>query len=642
MKINLRVKLTLSFILVVLLTGAISIIIGFNLILDKLVVQAQSTVMSHLNSSELIYADDVDILNLEINRISVSEEFIEAFLSDDRTKLQDLISTRRNELSIDILNVTNANGRIMVRGRNPDLYGDSVIGEIYVKKTLQEKHSFSGNGVFLQTYLQKEGTDLGQQAIVRIVKTPRSRKGDRLIEDRGLMQVATSPVIHRGKVIGVIYGANLINNNFGFVDRMQRLVYENEDYDTSNAGNVTIFLDDVRVSTNVRNENNDRALGTLVSEKVYDTVIQKGETWLGRAFVVNQWYISAYQPLRDLDNNVIGMIYVGIQEKLFQDINRQTLLFYILMILAGSALALLLSLYFIKTILTPYKTLIESSKQLARGSYIKVDIDSRDEVGDLARAYNKMIAAIRERDEKLRDQTEQQLGQSEKLASLGRMASGIAHEINNPLTGILTYSSMLLEDFRGTEFEEDLQTIVDETMRCRKIVKGVLDFARETRLEKEKANINDALKQAISLLERHYNFFNIEIILNLDENIPEIMLDLNLMRSVFSNLAVNAADAMPNGGKLMVSSRFSPKTHLITIDFADTGIGIPPENLPKIFDPFFTTKEPGKGTGLGMAVTYGIIKRHNGTIDISSEPGVGTKVTIELPIDDEINYPKPS
>ena len=138
--------------------------------------------MSHLNSSELIYADDVDILNLEINRISVSEEFIEAFLSDDRVKLQDLISSRRNELSIDILNVTNANGRIMVRGRNPDLYGDSVMGELYVKKTLQEKHSFSGNGVFLQTYLQKEGTDLGQQAIVRIGKNtsfPQGRSGDR-------------------------------------------------------------------------------------------------------------------------------------------------------------------------------------------------------------------------------------------------------------------------------------------------------------------------------------------------------------------------------------------------------------------------------------------------------------------------------
>ena len=134
-------------------------------------------------------------------------------------------------------------------------------------------------------------------------------------------------------------------------------MYENEEYNTSNAGNVTIFLDDVRVSTNVRTQNNERALGTLVSEEVYDTVVKKGETWLGRAFVVNQWYISAYQPIRDLDNNVIGMIYVGIQEKLFQDINRQTLGFYILMILAGSILALLLSLYFIKAILTPIKHL---------------------------------------------------------------------------------------------------------------------------------------------------------------------------------------------------------------------------------------------------------------------------------------------
>ena len=219
------------------------------------------------------------------------------------------------------------------------------------------------------------------------------------------------------------------------------------------------------------------------------------------------------------------------------------------------------------------------------------------------------------------------------------MASGIAHEINNPLTGILTYSSMLLEDFRNTEFEEDLQTIVDETMRCRKIVKGVLDFARETKLEKEKGNVNDALRQALSLLERHYNFHNIEIVLDLKDNLPEIMLDLNLIRSVFNNLAVNAADAMPQGGKLMVSTRFSAKTQLIKIEFTDTGVGIPPENIPKIFDPFFTTKDPGKGTGLGMSVTYGIIKRHNGTIDITSEVGKGTTVTIELPLETELQVP---
>ena len=640
MKINLRLKLTLSFILVVLLTGALSIIIGFNLILDKLVGQAQSTVLSHINTSQLIYSDDIGILNLQVNRISVSEEFLDAFLSEDRDQLQSLISARREELGLDILNVTNSNGRIVTRGRNPELHGDSVMGMSCVKRALQEKRAFAGSSVFLQTYLQKEGPDLGQQAIIQIVETPRSRKGDRIIEDRGLMQIASSPIIHRGKIIGVVYGARLLNNNFDFVDRVQNLVYENEDYDSAEAGNVTIFLDDVRVSTNVRNTDSSRALGSLVSEEVYNTVVKNGETWLGKAFVVNQWYISAYRPIRDLDDNVIGMVYVGIQEKLFQDINRQTLVFYILMILAGSILALLLSLYFIKTILTPYKTLIESSKQLARGSYIKVDIKSRDEVGDLARAYNKMISAIRERDEKLRDQTEQQLGQSEKLASLGRLASGIAHEINNPLTGILTYSSMLLEDFKGTEFEEDLQTIVDETMRCRKIVKGILDFARETKLEKEKSNVNSALRQALSLLERHYNFHNIKIIMDLYENIPEIMLDLNLIRSVFNNLAVNAADAMPEGGELRVSTRFSPKTQLITINFTDTGIGIPPENIPKIFDPFFTTKEPGKGTGLGMSVTYGIIKRHNGTIDISSESGKGTTVTIELPLETELNFPE--
>ena len=266
MKINLRVKLTLSFILIVLLTGGLSIIIGFNLILDKLVGQAQNTVLSHINTSQLIYADDINFLNLQVNRISVSEEFMEAFLSSDRDRLQALISSRREELGLDILNVTNVNGRILVRGRNPDLYGDSVIGDAYIKKTLQERQSFSGSGIVLQTYLQKEGTDLGQRAIIQIVETPRSRKEKRVIEDRGLMQVATSPIIQEGKLVGVVYGANLINNNFEFVDRVQRLVYENENYSSADAGNVTVFLDDVRVSTNVRDRNSTRLNSSHVSQ----------------------------------------------------------------------------------------------------------------------------------------------------------------------------------------------------------------------------------------------------------------------------------------------------------------------------------------------------------------------------------------
>lgn len=229
--------------------------------------------------------------------------------------------------------------------------------------------------------------------------------------------------------------------------------------------------------------------------------------------------------------------------------------------------------------------------------------------------------------------TKKALIQSEKLASLGRMASGIAHEINNPLTGVLTYSSLLKEDFDGTEFTEDIDTIVNETMRCRKIVRGLLDFARDTQVEKIKANLNTVISETIGLLKRHMNFRNIAFEKDLDVTIPDMLIDINQMRSVFNNLCENAAHAMPEGGSLFLKSVYNRSRGTVVVIVTDTGTGISKENIDKIFDPFFTTKQSGEGTGLGLAVIYGIIEQHGGTIDVESTPGEGTTFTIVLPVE---------
>ncbi|HOP64771.1 MAG TPA: ATP-binding protein, partial [Spirochaetota bacterium] len=223
----------------------------------------------------------------------------------------------------------------------------------------------------------------------------------------------------------------------------------------------------------------------------------------------------------------------------------------------------------------------------------------------------------------------QAMVQSEKLASLGRMASGIAHEINNPLTGVLTYSSLMRDELRGTEHEDDLNVIINETMRCRNIVKGLLDFSRNTNVVKIAANINDLISDTIAIIEKHLLYQDVSINLDLDDGIPFVEFDTSLMRSVFNNLAENAAHAMPGGGELFISTRNAGDR--IKIEFRDTGTGISEENITKIFDPFFTTKDAGKGTGLGLAVIYGIIERHDGTIEVSSEPGCGAAFTITLP-----------
>lgn len=239
---------------------------------------------------------------------------------------------------------------------------------------------------------------------------------------------------------------------------------------------------------------------------------------------------------------------------------------------------------------------------------------------ELASSYEEILTAKRA------------MIQSEKLASLGRMASGIAHEINNPLTGVLTYSSILKEDMKGSNLEGDIDVIINETMRCRKIVKGLLDFARNTSVEKVSANINDVIRETVEILEKHVTFQNVRMHIDLSDSIPMTEIDISQMRSVFNNLAENAAHAMKHGGDINFTSKMDDTGNNIVINVADTGIGISEENITKIFDPFFTTKEAGKGTGLGLAVIYGIIEQHHGNIAVSSSPGHGAVFTVTLPV----------
>jgi iron only hydrogenase large subunit-like protein/nitrogen-specific signal transduction histidine kinase len=228
--------------------------------------------------------------------------------------------------------------------------------------------------------------------------------------------------------------------------------------------------------------------------------------------------------------------------------------------------------------------------------------------------------------------TKNALVQSEKLASLGRLAAGIAHEINNPLTGVLSFSSILAADLKDTIYKDDLQTIVKETIRCREIVQGILDFARTTKLEKESTSINRVIEDSLRILQNHMKFQNIKISTQFAENIPALNLDVIQMRSVVNNLCMNAADAMHDRGEIIISTWFNEKNGQVFMSVSDTGVGISQENMKHIFDPFFTTKEIGKGTGLGLSVTYGIIETHNGAINVESKEGAGTTFTIMLPL----------
>ncbi|MCJ7539514.1 MAG: response regulator [Desulfobacterales bacterium] len=226
--------------------------------------------------------------------------------------------------------------------------------------------------------------------------------------------------------------------------------------------------------------------------------------------------------------------------------------------------------------------------------------------------------------------TRQAMMQQDKLASIGRLSAGVAHEINNPLTTILTTAMLIQEDIDpDNPMYEELETITNETLRCRKIVASLLDFARQTKPAKKHYNINDIITECVGLTRKQAEFKDVQILKALSEKVPELLLDKEQIQQALINLILNATDATDPGGKITVSTAFSPGNQFVNIKVSDTGKGIAAEVVDKIFEPFFTTREIG--TGLGLAITHGIIGRHGGDIRVQSRPGQGTTFTIRLP-----------
>ena len=290
-----------------------------------------------------------------------------------------------------------------------------------------------------------------------------------------------------------------------------------------------------------------------------------------------------------------------------------------------------------------------------------IPVRRHDEIGHLAESFNLMTLALQRSEhdlaewahtleQKVEEKTgelrlaEAQTVQAEKLASVGLLAAGIAHEINNPLTGVLTFAHLVRANLpEGSAEAEDMDIIIRETKRCAGIIRRLLDFAREKKPEVTRGDVNAVIRETIQFVEHQAGFQNVEFALELDPQLPAIWMDPNQLKQVIMNLVVNARDAMDERGRLSVRSRrlptlFSPgvgrrAVPAVELTFTDSGCGIPEEDLPKIFDPFFTSKEPGKGVGLGLSVGYSIIKAHDGTIDVESEIGRGTTFRIVLPVE---------
>lgn len=282
----------------------------------------------------------------------------------------------------------------------------------------------------------------------------------------------------------------------------------------------------------------------------------------------------------------------------------------------------------------PIRKLVSASRNVALGNLdTEVEILSNDELGELAGAFNAMASNLKARDEELKAFTRRKIMESERLALIGQLSANVAHELNNPLQGIVTYSHLLLERMPNQNSgRRSIEKIVVQANRCRDIIRGLLDFSRQRKPVKSLCDVNQVLQDCISLLENQALFHNIRIEKRLDATLPLASIDASQMERVFFNMIINAAEAMDGGGQLTITTNTVESGRFLRIIFKDTGPGIAEEHLDKIFDPFFTTKEVGHGTGLGLAISFGIVKEHEGTIRVESELGRGATFSIRLPV----------
>jgi two-component system NtrC family sensor kinase len=349
------------------------------------------------------------------------------------------------------------------------------------------------------------------------------------------------------------------------------------------------------------------------------------------------------------DQNILGVLYTTVSLETMharsaQYTQRLILLTFSMLFLIGATLTMLIR----RQVSRPIGEILNHTKKIGELEFgTEIPDLGRDEIGDLARSFNgmtrKLDHATKELEEwghtleqKVEERTAEirhmqaQLIQSEKLASLGEIVAGIAHELNNPLTGVIVYSSLMEKDEKlSATHREDVASIIHESQRCARIVKGLLKFSRVASPQKLMASVNSVMDNTLSLIGTQSIFHNVNIRKRYDADMRETLIDPNQIEQVFINLLINAGQAMPEGGNLDIITQVNAGH--VTVSIRDTGCGIPPEHLPRIFDPFFSTKESA-GTGLGLSVSYGIVESHGGTIKVESVVGKGTEFIVQIPL----------
>ncbi|MBY8024471.1 cache domain-containing protein [Vibrio fluvialis] len=520
--------------------------------------------------------------------------------------------------------------------------------------------------VLSQSELAQLDPQLAKRAEIERVNADRT-------ETRGLVSRTVIPVLNQyNDIIGFLDGGLLLNNSSTLVDQIRDLIYPTKQDNLRPIGTLTIFLDNLRVSTNVplnSDERAGRAIGTRVSNEVRDAVLNQGKEWVDKAYVYDAWYITAYQPIRDQYDNVVGMLYTGYLLWPFV----KTYLTNIVEIGVATLLLLLASGVFVyrgsRDLFRPIERIHRVVKlvQLGKNQRIgAIGLDERHELAQLAKQFDNMLDLLQQRNEEIQraahdlegkildrtaslqekteqlehhiqllNQTRDKLIVHEKLAALGELTAGIAHEINNPTAVILGNTELIRFELGddAKRVEEEIDAIMLQIDRIRNITRSLLQYSRHGGVQDEITwqHVNPIIDESITLVKTGSKKRDVEFVTDLHAQ-SSVEVNRHQLLQILVNLQMNAIHAMNGKGKLTIRSEDWCEHGEVLgaiVHIEDEGCGIKPEHLKRVFDPFYTTKR--EGTGLGLSVSQSLLSQTGGEIRVQSEVGKGSTFSVYLP-----------
>jgi C4-dicarboxylate-specific signal transduction histidine kinase len=585
--------------------------------------------------------------------------------------LQAQLTTARERLGLDFLVLYSPQGLALARsapvGEDAYALAEKPRMPREVQQALQDDGSPSKALLMVMApdALEALAPHLLPRVLLPVVPTRNAAPTERTREDRAMVVVSTLPVRDAtGRTLALLTGGLLLNQNLDFIDHINRIVYPDGSLPFGSQGTATLFLDDVRITTNVRLFQDQRAIGTRVSQTVRDTVLGQGKTWLDRAFVVNDWYVSAYEPLLDANAQRVGMLYVGYLEAPFRQVRYAVLAAMGLIFLLVMALSAWFSVRWARSIFQPVERMNRTMQRVEEGqAEARVGtLPARDELGALAAHLDQLLDVIDDKtrtlqrwgdelDHKVAERTreleasnaslqlaQQQLVKSEKLAAIGQLTASIAHEINNPIA-VMQGNLDLIRETLGSHCQPvrgELRLLDEQVERMRLIVTQLLQYARPTEYAGyvETLDLNRTVDDCLVLVAHLLAQTRIEVQRNLQAT-QRVGFNRQELQQVIINLLINAIQAMPTGGVLRLETRNcvisaggtpKPGAELCVVD---SGPGLAPGVQERLFRPFFTTKNDGNG--LGLWISMGLLERYGGHIEATNRlDATGAAFTVQL------------